>query len=52
MFGILTTKAPLAKNGIFRIALQTRAITSLAVMMLWGGNFRSKIQFRNSAIND
>lgn len=29
------TKAPLDKNGIFRIASQTKAITSVAVMMLW-----------------
>src|SRR5579872_1434703 len=29
------TKAPLAKNGIFRIASQTKAITTVAVMMLW-----------------
>lgn len=31
----LETKAPLAKNGIFRIASQTKAITSVAAMMLW-----------------
>jgi CubicO group peptidase (beta-lactamase class C family) len=31
----LDTKAPLEKNGIFRIASQTKAITSVAVMMLW-----------------
>jgi CubicO group peptidase (beta-lactamase class C family) len=31
----LTTKAPLAKDGIFRIASQTKAITSVAVMMLY-----------------
>ena len=30
-----TTKAPLDKNGIFRIASQTKAITSVAAMMLW-----------------
>ncbi|MDH4057942.1 MAG: beta-lactamase family protein [Cyclobacteriaceae bacterium] len=29
------TKAPLKKDDIFRIASQTKAITSLAVMMLW-----------------
>jgi CubicO group peptidase (beta-lactamase class C family) len=29
------TKAPLMKNGIFRIASQTKAITVTAVMMLW-----------------
>ena len=29
------TKAPLDKNGIFRIASQTKAITVTAVMMLW-----------------
>src|SRR6185436_14651098 len=29
------TKAPLDKNGIFRIASQTKAITTTAVMMLW-----------------
>src|SRR3954454_6831023 len=28
------TKAPLLKDGIFRIASQTKAITSVAVMML------------------
>lgn len=31
----LETKAPLDKNGIFRIASQTKAITTTAVMMLW-----------------
>ena len=31
----LETKTPLDKNGIFRIASQTKAITSTAVMMLW-----------------
>jgi CubicO group peptidase (beta-lactamase class C family) len=31
----LDTKAPLDKNGIFRIASQTKAITTVAVMMLW-----------------
>jgi len=30
----MATKAPLAKDGIFRIASQTKAITSVAVMML------------------
>jgi CubicO group peptidase (beta-lactamase class C family) len=30
----MVTKAPLAKDGIFRIASQTKAITSVAVMML------------------
>jgi len=30
----LATKTPLAKDGIFRIASQTKAITSVAVMML------------------
>lgn len=29
------TKAPLDKNGIFRIASQTKALTVVAVMMLW-----------------
>src|SRR6478735_2673687 len=29
------TKTPLDKNGIFRIASQTKAITTVAVMMLW-----------------
>jgi len=29
------TKMPLDKNGIFRIASQTKAITTVAVMMLW-----------------
>src|SRR4030095_1888072 len=29
------TKAPLDKYGIFRIASQTKAITTVAVMMLW-----------------
>jgi CubicO group peptidase (beta-lactamase class C family) len=31
----LGTKAPLQKDDIFRIASQSKAITSLAVMMLW-----------------
>ncbi len=31
----LETKAPLSKEGIFRIASQTKAITSVAVMMLY-----------------
>src|SRR6478609_4472837 len=31
----LDTKTPLDKNGIFRIASQTKAITTVAVMMLW-----------------
>ena len=31
----MDTKAPLDKNGIFRIASQTKAITTVAVMMLW-----------------
>jgi CubicO group peptidase (beta-lactamase class C family) len=31
----LNTKAPLPKDGIFRIASQTKAVTSIAVMMLW-----------------
>ncbi|MBA4056457.1 MAG: serine hydrolase [Marivirga sp.] len=31
----LETKTPLAKDGIFRIASQTKAITSVAVMMLY-----------------
>jgi len=31
----LNTKAPLDKNGIFRIASQTKAITTVAAMMLW-----------------
>jgi CubicO group peptidase (beta-lactamase class C family) len=29
------TKAPLDKEGIFRIASQTKAVTTVAVMMLW-----------------
>ena len=29
------TKTPLAKDGIFRIASQTKAITTVAVMQLW-----------------
>ena len=29
------TKAPLSKTGIFRIASQTKAVTTTAVMMLW-----------------
>lgn len=31
----LDTRAPLDKNGIFRIASQTKAITTVAVMILW-----------------
>jgi CubicO group peptidase (beta-lactamase class C family) len=31
----LTTKAPMRRDDIFRIASQTKAITSLAAMMLW-----------------
>lgn len=31
----IDTKTPLRKDDIFRIASQTKAITSLAVMMLW-----------------
>jgi CubicO group peptidase (beta-lactamase class C family) len=31
----LDTKAPLDKTGIFRIASQTKAITTIAAMMLW-----------------
>ena len=31
----LTTKEPLPKNGIFRVASQTKALTTVAVMMLW-----------------
>src|ERR1700740_2594406 len=31
----LETKAPLAKDGIFRIASQTKAITSVAIMILF-----------------
>lgn len=31
----LDTKSPLDKNGIFRIASQTKAITTVAAMMLW-----------------
>ena len=34
-FNDLDSKAPLAKDGIFRIASQTKAITSVAVMMLY-----------------
>ncbi len=34
-FNDLDTKAPLSKNGIFRIASQTKAITTVAAMMLW-----------------
>ncbi|WP_229311792.1 serine hydrolase domain-containing protein [Larkinella rosea] len=29
------TKEPLDKNGIFRVASQTKALTTVAVMMLW-----------------
>jgi CubicO group peptidase (beta-lactamase class C family) len=29
------TKVPLDRNGIFRIASQTKAVTTVAVMMLW-----------------
>jgi CubicO group peptidase (beta-lactamase class C family) len=29
------TKAPLDRNGIFRIASQTKAVTTVAAMMLW-----------------
>ncbi|HWB25108.1 MAG TPA: serine hydrolase domain-containing protein [Chitinophagaceae bacterium] len=31
----MDTKAPLDKNDIFRIASQTKAVTTVAVMMLW-----------------
>lgn len=31
----LDTKTPLDKNGIFRIASQTKAVTTVAAMMLW-----------------
>jgi CubicO group peptidase (beta-lactamase class C family) len=31
----LVTREPLDKNGIFRIASQTKAITTVAAMMLW-----------------
>jgi len=31
----LDTKAPLDKNGIFRVASQTKAITTVAAMILW-----------------
>src|ERR1700722_3521140 len=31
----LETKAPLQKTGIFRIASQTKAITTVAALMLW-----------------
>lgn len=31
----LDTRAPLPRNGIFRIASQTKAITTVAAMMLW-----------------
>ena len=31
----MDTKTPLDKNGIFRIASQTKAVTTVAVMMLW-----------------
>ena len=31
----LDTKAPLDKTGIFRIASQTKAVTTVAAMMLW-----------------
>ena len=31
----LDTKAPLQKNGIFRIASQTKAVTTVAALMLW-----------------
>ena len=31
----LDTKTPLPKNGIFRIASQTKAVTTVAALMLW-----------------
>jgi CubicO group peptidase (beta-lactamase class C family) len=31
----METKAPLDKNGIFRIASQTKAVTTVAAMILW-----------------
>ena len=31
----MDTKAPLDKNGIFRIASQTKAVTTVAAMILW-----------------
>ena len=34
-FNDFDTKAPLQKEGIFRIASQTKAITSVAIMMLF-----------------
>src|SRR6478752_10004846 len=34
-FNDLDTKAPLDKNGIFRIASQTKAVTTVSAMMLW-----------------
>lgn len=34
-FNDLTTRAPMPKDGIFRIASQTKAITSVAIMMLF-----------------
>lgn len=34
-FNDLDTKAPLPKDGIFRIASQSKAITSVAIMMLF-----------------
>lgn len=34
-FNDITTKSPMPKDGIFRIASQTKAITSVAVMMLY-----------------
>jgi CubicO group peptidase (beta-lactamase class C family) len=34
-FNNLDTKEPLSKNGIFRIASQTKAITTVAAMILW-----------------
>jgi len=45
----MNTKTPLDKNGIFRIASQTKAVTTVAVMMLWEeGKFPLMIRLRNS----
>lgn len=61
-FGLsnVETNAPLKKDAIFRIASQTKAITSTAVMMLWEeGKFRlddpiSKFipEFKNAQVLD
>lgn len=48
-FNDLDSKVPLAKDGIFRIASQTKAITSVAVMILYEeGKFLWTTQSRNT----